>query len=143
MADKRSTAKETEAHVVKVPTNVLADKKVEVKGAAKAEEKKTAAPKAEEKKAEAKKAPAKKAATKSTTAKKTATKKVEVKESLTIQFSDKSYAKEDLIKIAKDVWKFDLKKKVSELKEIELFVKTEENTVYYVFNGDILGSFSI
>lgn len=92
------------------------------------------------KKAPAKKEPAKKA--KETTAKSAPAKKAEVKSALHIQFGGKSYADEDLMKIAKDVWKYDLKQKVADLTNVELYVKPEENKVYYVMNN-ITGSFDI
>ena len=59
------------------------------------------------------------------------------------EFSGKSYANEDLVKIAKDVWKFDLGKKESEFKSVELYVKPEELVAYYVINGNVTGSFTI
>lgn len=90
--------------------------------------------------APAKKEPAKK--TKTTTVKNAPAKKAEVKSALHIQFSGKSYADEDLMKIAKDVWKYDLKQKAGDLTNVELYVKPEENKVYYVMNN-ITGSFDI
>ena len=48
---------------------------------------------------------------KATTAKKT-TKKAELKSAMHIQFDGKSYEQEDLVKIAKDVWKYDLKQRL-------------------------------
>ena len=110
------------------------------------------------KKTTAKKAPAKKeAAAKKTTAKreaaakksttktttKTTVKKAAAKETLHVQFAGKSYTTEELVKIAKDVWKYDLKQKVGDFKSVELYVKPEENIVYYVINGDVTGSFAI
>lgn len=79
---------------------------------------------------------------KATTTKKT-TKKAELKSEMHIQFGGKSYAQEDLVKIAKDVWKYDLKQKVGDLTSIELYVKPEESTVYYVMNKEFSGSFYI
>ena len=90
------------------------------------------------KKAETTKAPAKKAV-----AKKAPAKKAEVKESVSIQFGGKAYTTEELVKIAKDVWKYDLKKKVSDFQSVELYVKPEESQVYYVINGDVTGNFII
>ena len=106
----------------------------------KASAKKAAAPKKEvkaeaapaEKKAPAKKAPAKKAAAKK-----------EMKSEITVQFAGKSYTQDDLMKIAKDVWRFDLKQKAADLVSVELYVKPEESMVYYVFNGTECGSFAI
>lgn len=94
------------------------------------------------KKAETKKADAKKAETKKASVKKTA-KKAEPKSEIHIQFSNKSYGQDDLVKIAKDVWKYDLKQKVGDLEKIELYVKPEEGKVYYVMNKDFTGSFDI
>ncbi|GFI15047.1 MAG: hypothetical protein HFI43_08485 [Lachnospiraceae bacterium] len=108
----------------------------------------------------AKEAPAKKTAAKKTTTtvrktpvRKTAAKKEEavkdeavaaaVKETVNFQFSGKSYTPEDLLKSCKDVWKYDLGGKEEDIKSIELYVKPEENSTYYVINGDVTGSFFI
>lgn len=108
------------------------------------------APKTEAKKSAAKKtttkAAAKKTEAKKTTAKKTTTtrgRKAEVKEVVHVQFEGKSYTTEDLVKSAKDVWKYDLKQKVSDFKSVEIYVKPEESLAYYVINGDVTGSFLI
>lgn len=95
--------------------------------------------------APAKKETTKKAApAKKETAKKAApAKKAAVKEVVNFQFSGKSYTSEDLLKICKDVWKYDLNGKEEDFKTVELYVKPEENTTYYVINGDITGSFFI
>lgn len=95
-----------------------------------------------------KETPAKKTAVKKETAvkapaRKTAAKKAELKSELHIQFGGKSYSQEDLVKIAKDVWKYDLKQKAGDLKSIEVYVKPEENVAYYVMNGEFTGSFYI
>lgn len=114
-------------------------KAAEVKAEAKAETKK-AAPK----KAAAKKEPVKAAAEKKEPVKKAAAAKKEtVKEAVHFQFSGKSYTSEDLLKICKDVWKYDLNGKEEDFKSVELYVKPEENTTYYVINGNITGSFFI
>ena len=60
-----------------------------------------------------------------------------------VQFGGKSYSQEELLKIAKDVWKYDLKQKAADLTSVELYVKPEENMVYYVMNKEITGSFYI
>ncbi len=96
---------------------------------------------------EAVKAVAKPVADKKPAAKKAAVKKpakkVEFKSELHVQFEGKSYSQEDLLKIAKDVWKYDLKQKARELSSVELYVKPEENMVYYVMNKEFTGSFYI
>ncbi len=106
-------------------------KEAPVKKAAKAPVKKTAA---------AKKAAAPK---KTETVKTAAAKKAEIKETVNFQFRGKSYTPDDLLKSCKDVWKYDLGGKEEDLKSVELYVKPEENTTYYVINGDITGSFFI
>ena len=142
---KKATAKV----VAKVPAE---EKKVEVKAAevkapeVKAEVKKEAVKKTTAaKKAPAKKAPAAKKETvkKETVKKAPAAKKSVVKEEVNFQFSGKSYTSDDLIRITKDVWKYDLNGKEEDVKSIELYVKPEENTAYYVINGDVTGSFFI
>ena len=89
---------------------------------------KEAAPKAVEQKATVEKAETKTAA---------------VKENITIQFAGKEYTTEQLVKIAKDVWEFDLKKDPADFKEVQLYVKPEEAKAYYVINGTGTGSFEI
>ena len=74
---------------------------------------------------------------------KPAAKKAEVNETVNFQFNGKSYTPEDLVKSCKDVWKYDLNGKEEDIKSIELYVKPEENTTYYVINGDVTGSFFI
>ncbi len=135
------------------------EKKPEVKAAApvkeveakKAEVKKAAPAAKAEKKAPAKKAPAKKAEVKKAAAPaaKTAEKKAPVKkaakveETVNFQFSGKSYTPDDLMKIFRDVWKYDMNGREEDIRNVELYVKPEENTTYFVVNGSITGSFFI
>ena len=153
----------------KTTAKVIVPVKTEAKvaaPAAKAEEKKAPAKKAPAKKAPAKKTVAKKAdapAAKATAAKATAVKapaakkeapkkaapakkaaaKKEATVAVNFEFSGKSYTPEDLVNIAKDVWKYDLNGKAADFKSVELYVKPEESTTYYVINGDVTGSFFI
>ena len=140
-------AEEKKAEVI-APEVKAEVKKEEVK---KETVKKEAVKKEAVKKETVKKAPvakkttaAKEETVKKETAKKTSAAKAPVvKEVVNFQFSGKSYTSEDLIKITKDVWKYDLNGKEEDIKNIELYVKPEENTAYYVINGDITGSFFI
>ena len=147
---------ETKKATAKVIAKAAPAKTVEVKKEEVKEAVKAAAPEAEvkapEKAAAEKKAPAKKAAAeKKAPAKKAAAEKkapakkaaVKVQESVNFQFSGKSYTDADLLKICRDVWKYDLNGKEEDLKTVELYVKPEENTTYYVINGSITGSFFI
>lgn len=156
---KVTTKPEVKATETAVKTAAPKTEEKAVKPVVKAEEKKVVAPapavKVEEKKAEVKKpetpAPVKKEAAKKETVKKAEkkpvekkeTKKAELKTALHVQFAGKSYAEEDLMKMAKDVWKYDLKQKAGDLVSVELYVKPEENMVYYVMNKDFTGSFYI
>lgn len=134
------------------------EKKPEVKAAApvkeaevkKAEVKKAAPAAKAEKKAPVKKAPAKKAEVKKAAApaakeeKKAPVKKVaKVEETVNFQFSGKSYTPDDLMKIFRDVWKYDMNGREEDIRNVELYVKPEENTTYFVVNGSITGSFFI
>lgn len=133
------------------------EKKPEVKAAApvkeveakKAEVKKAAPAAKAEKKAPAKKAPAKKAEVKKAAPAARAEKKApvkktaEVEETVNFQFSGKSYTPDDLMKIFRDVWKYDMNGREEDIRNVELYVKPEENTTYFVVNGSITGSFFI
>ena len=81
-----------------------------------------------------------KAATSKTT---TSTKKETLKASIQLQFAGKEYTQEDLIKIAKDVWQYDLNEKLEDIKTIQLFVKPEEEIAYYIINDTVEGCFAI
>lgn len=112
-----------------------AEKKAPAKKAEKATaEKKTPAKKAEKAVAE-KKAPAKKAE------KKPAGRKPAAKANVFVQFAGKSFSQDELVKIAKDVWQYDMNMKVADFKSVEIYVKPEENMAYFVVNGDVPGSF--
>ena len=107
--------------------NVSSDEKTTaaVAAATEAAAPKAAAPAAKEEK----KAPVKKAA--------------KVEETVNFQFSGKSYTPDDLMKIFKDVWKYDMNGREEDIRNVELYVKPEENTTYFVVNGSITGSFFI
>lgn len=138
----KAAVKQTEVKTETTTVAAPAKTAEEVKPAAKAEPVKAAAKK--ETKPAAKKTAAKKTTAKTATAKTTAAKTTTaVKETVNLQFSGKSYSTEELVKIAKDVWKFDLKQKEADMKNIELYVKPEESVAYYVINGEVTGSFYI
>lgn len=113
-AETKAVKKETKATVKKAPVKKAVAKKTTAKAAVEKEEK--AEPKGKEKKA--------------------------AEQTIHFQFAGKSYSTEDFQRMAADVWKYDLHKE-EDYKSLELYVKPEENTVYYVFNGDITGSYLI
>ena len=140
MAEAKKTAKAT----VKKPVAKAAvetTKKAAEATAKKAAAKTTAAKTTETKTTAAKTTAAKKTTTRTAAAK---TKKTAaVKENISIQFAGKEYTTEQLVKIAKDVWEFDLAKNPADFKEVQLYVKPEEAKAYYVINGTETGSFDI
>lgn len=137
-ASKKTAAKEAVKDTVKKVEEAAAPV---VKAVEKAAEPAAKAVKEETVKAAAKaKTAVKKTAAKAT--KKTAAKK-ELETTVSVQFSGKSYTTQELVAIAKDVWKYDLKQKASDFKSVELYVKPEENQTYYVINGEHTGSFFI
>lgn len=130
-----TTAKETKAKVenlAKETAKAAADTKKKTKVAAK-----KAAQSAEKTKTKAQSV-VKEAAK---TAEKIADKKI--KTNVNLQFAGRTYSTEELIGIAKDVWKYDLNQKASDFKTVDLYVKPEENKTYYVINGEYTGSFFI
>lgn len=138
MAAKKKTATK------KAP--VQKEKMVEVKETVKVEEK-TANIVAEAKEAEAAKAvaetapevvteepakaPAKKPAAKRTT-------KKAVKTTLYVQASGKEVSMDEAVARVKNAW-VATGNKEADLKEISVYVKPEESSIYYVVNGDITG----
>lgn len=142
MTTEKKTTVKAEAKTAPVKAEVkAAPVKAEVKAEPAKAEVKAAPAKAEVKAAPAKAAAKKPAAKKA--AKKPAAKATDVKVSVNVQFGGKSYTTEDLVKIAKDVWKYDLKQKAADFKSVELYVKPEDGMTYYVINGKEAGSFYI
>ena len=101
-----------------------AAKKPAVKKAAATTAKKPAVKKAETKKAAAKKPAAKKAAVAAPV----------VKTNIVLQYADKSVTYDTLIENAQNVIQYDMGKTVADIKKLDLYVKPEENTVYFVVN---------
>lgn len=56
-----------------------------------------------------------------------------------IQFAGKEIDVKDIEKNVKAAWMAETGKKASECKEYQIYVKPEENAVYYVVNGDVDG----
>ena len=118
-----------------------------VKEAAKTEAVKTAAAPAEEaavKEAPAAEAPAKEAApaAEKKEAGKKPVKKQEIKTTVSVQYLGKDISDKDMVALVKKQWTAS-KHKISEIKTMELYVKVEENSVYYVINGTEKGSVEI
>ena len=117
--------------VAKKPAAEKAEKKV-VKKAEKVEK-----PVAKEK------APKKEKAVKPAAEKKVAGRKATVKADIFVQFAGKSISQDELVKIAKDVWVYDMNQKEADFKSVAIYVKPEENKAYFVVNGEFSGSFDL
>ena len=134
-------AADTKTETVKAATAAsVAATKEEVK---KEEPKKTPGRKPGAKKATAKKTTAKATTAKAEKPAKAAAKKESLKVTLHLEYKGQSRTTDELVKIAKDVWRYDMKQKVGDFKKVELYVKPEENKVYFVVNGDMTGSFDL
>ncbi|MDY3018302.1 MAG: DUF6465 family protein [Blautia sp.] len=94
-------------------------------------------------------AAAKKTAVK-TTAKKTAEKKQTVRKTVAkkaapvntevyVQFWGKEVYAKDVVESIKKIWTEEMGKKESELKDLKVYIKPEDNGAHYVINGDITG----
>ena len=79
------------------------------------------------------KAPAKKAAAKATA--KT--------QEVYVQFGGKEVSVKDLTEKVKDIWTKELGNKVKDMTDVKVYVKPEENTAYYVVNGEVSGSMEL
>ncbi len=118
-------------------TPVTAAPKAEVKAAVAV--KKTAEKKTAEKKTAAKKTAVKKADTKKTAAKKTTAKKP-VDSKVYIQFYGKQITASDVAASCEADYKANNK---AAIKSIDIYVKPEEDTAYYVVNGKVEGKVSL
>ena len=98
-------------------------------------EKTTARKTAAAKKTAEKSASAKKPAVKRTAAKKTASVNAEVY----VQFWGKEVYAKDIVESVKKIWTDEMGKKESELKDLKVYIKPEDNGAHYVINGDITG----
>lgn len=92
-------------------------------------------------------APAKKAAParKTTAARKTASakKNTEVKEEIVLQCFGKETKMSDIMAKVKDIWTTEYNKKPEEIAAVSIYLKPEEDAVYYVVNDEVKGSISL
>ena len=115
----------------------------------KAELKTSTAKPATEKEAPAKKVTTAKAAVKATV-KKTATKKTTVRKTTSrkaasintevyVQWLGKEVSEKDIVDSIKKIWTEEMGKKETELKDLKIYIKPEDNGAHYVINNDITG----
>ena len=144
--DAKATV-ETKAAEKTAEVKPAAEKPVEEKTAeVKSAEEKTTAVKSEE---PAKKTAAKKTTTRKTTAAKktttrtaaktTAAKKAEPVTEVYVQYWGKEIHTSEVADRIKKIWTEDMGKKASELKDLKIYIKPEDNGAHYVINGDVTG----
>ena len=111
----------------------------------KAELKTSTAKPATEKEAPAKKTVTKKVTEKAATVKKTAVRKTSSRKTVSlntevyVQFWGKEVYAKDVVESVKKIWTDEMGKKESELKDLKVYIKPEDNGAHYVINGDITG----
>lgn len=145
--DDAKASVETKAAEKTAEVKPAAEKPVEEKTAeVKSAEEKTTAVKSEE---PAKKTAAKKTTTRKTTAAKktttktaaktTAAKKAEPVTEVYVQYWGKEIHTSEVADRIKKIWTEDMGKKASELKDLKIYIKPEDNGAHYVMNGDVTG----
>ena len=145
--DDAKASVETKAAEKTAEVKPAAEKQVEEKTAeVKSAEEKTTAVKSEE---PAKKTAAKKTTTRKTTAAKktttktaaktTAAKKAEPVTEVYVQYWGKEIHTSEVADRIKKIWTEDMGKKASELKDLKIYIKPEDNGAHYVINGDVTG----
>ncbi|MBQ6735666.1 MAG: hypothetical protein IJR00_12260 [Lachnospiraceae bacterium] len=71
-----------------------------------------------------------------------AAKKSETK--VILQYGEKSITYDEIVQNMKNKWTYDYGRKIGEIKSMELYVKPEEDKVYYVINeGEESGDFTL
>lgn len=65
-----------------------------------------------------------------------------MKSNVYVEFYGEQVSQSEILEEAKKIWK-DSGKKAADLKSIQLYIKPEDDRVYYVFNDDESGSFPI
>lgn len=65
-----------------------------------------------------------------------------MKTSTYLEFQEKQLDEKELIAIAKNIW-VESGNKASALTSLKLYIKPEENKVYYVFNEEVTGDFAL
>ena len=141
-ASVETKAAEKTAEVKPAAAKPIEEKTAEVKS----DEEKTTAVKSEEpaKKTAAKKTTTRKTAaakktTTRTTAKTTAAKKAEPVTEGYVQYWGKEIHTSEVADRIKKIWTEDMGKKASELKDLKIYIKPEDNGAHYVINGDVTG----
>ena len=65
--------------------------------------------------------------------------KPELKKEIILQFYGKEYTEKEIVAKVKEVWTKDMKRKVSEMKSLKIYLKPEESAAYFVVNEEADG----
>lgn len=65
-----------------------------------------------------------------------------MKSNIYVEYQGIQKEQKDFVATAKEIW-VSLGNKIKDIETLDLYVKPEEQTVYYVFNGTITGNFSL
>lgn len=107
------------------------------------EEVKTPAKKTTRKRTAVKETTEEKTTEKKTTAKRTtrkaAAKKAEATTEVFVQWLGKEIYAKDVVESIKKIWTEEMGRKESELEDLKVYIKPEDNGAHYVINGDITG----
>ena len=73
------------------------------------------------------------------TTRKAAAKKAEANAEVFIQWLGKEIYAKDVVESIKKIWTEEMGRKESELEDLKVYIKPEDNGAHYVINGDITG----
>ena len=65
--------------------------------------------------------------------------KAETTTAVYVQFWGKEVYAKDVVEQVKKIWTDELKNKAEDLKDVKVYIKPEDNSAYYVINGDVTG----
>lgn len=65
-----------------------------------------------------------------------------MKSSLYVEFQEKQLNEKDIIANVKKIWT-DGGNKASDIKDLKIYIKTEDSAAYYVINDDVTGSIAL
>ena len=66
-----------------------------------------------------------------------------IKTNIELQYGSESVTREELVKRAKDTYTSTTGKKATDIKSLDLYVKPEENKVYFVVNNSETGDYNL
>ena len=75
--------------------------------------------------------------------KKATKKKKAVKPDFYIQYGDKEIAAKAITERIKEIWTKEMENDLGDLKELQIYIKPEEDAAYFVINAEIKGSFGL